>query len=879
MSLFYLASSCTYTTDFTPCLNNKRNSLLTPKNCSSTSPILITDLDCTFACDKGTYLTIDPTTKFQKCLKCEAGSYSIGGGLYIDSWDLQKNQIFSYCWVLLPTGWKFNHKCTSWHSSQDEYLISGKSSSNNWYETDMIFFPNIVKQGSLHITYRKETLVQPKDDPGEFMIFVDGVLKFIDLSKEKLNWYTITIPLSIGPHEIEFIFNSFVTDKVNEIQIKEIQIRGTFASLSCDICAKGSSSIGSDSCIECGIGSYLQNNTCILCPEGTSSLEGSIGVESCMKLKKCGSEDYHFSYSDCIDNKRMKIFEWNFPLMCNNEGVVLPNPESADCASCPEGMIVGEKGKCEHCKNGYFLVDGGKECIECSSGRFAPKLSFYKDWDEIPKGFKTLCTTGGQYECDYSWEPRTTHIMSSPFYQVDWAVHVQKNANITQNNAYIMFRFELVGNVQLLITIDGVLISTFTNKDSQDQKILLEKGERQIKWTCKHSKSTDEKCLIFEILINGSDEGGAINCIECDNGYYSQGQQDECFACGLGFTHNPDKSSCIQCENNTYSDEPGLCKMCQEPTISDDSHKYCKLPSEFQISDKQFSLQKLIGKNGKSDYCSQPSMELSCHQSFFGPVQSQDEFFYISVGQPSIPELPTFPSASKDFSYIFGVLNKNDLTLEEQQMFKPNNSCSFDYTRIIVNLGSTIKNFEISENGFKLVYTGGDLCTENEAFEAEVEFYCEKSEVEGWPIFVNRTGCKFYFVWPTIHGCSICNEGQVVYKKGSCEDGHRTVHILPNSSCVFEDFSYIKVKKEKCKSGPFYTETIFMVGCVFGVLLLILLAILCYFTIRTKIRYTRLDTFEDSASIGSEDASPRTPDALMKKLKGRFPSFAHDGLK
>lgn len=880
LSLFHLVSSCTYTAEFTPCSNSKRLSLLTPTNCSSTFPVLIPDLDCAFTCDKGTFLTIDPSSKSQKCLKCEAGSFSIGGGLYIDSWNLNKHKIFSYCWVLLPTGWKFDDKCTSWHSFHDEYLISGKSSSNNWYETDMIFFPNIVKQGSLHITYRKETLVLPKDDPGEFMIFIDGVLKYIDLSKEKLNWYTITIPLEIGPHEIEFIFNSFVTDKVNEIQIKEIQIRGTqFASLSCDTCPKGSSSPGSDSCIQCGIGSYLQNNTCILCPEGTSSLEGSIGIESCQKLKKCGPEDYHFGFSDCTESKRMKIFEWNFPLMCNNEGVTLPDSESVDCGSCPEGMIAGNNGKCEHCQNGYFVDNEVTGCIECTQGRFAPKLSFYKDWDEVPKGFKTLCTTGGQYECDYSWEARSTHIVSSPFYQADWAVHIQKKANITQNNAWVRFRYELIGNVQLLISIDGELVSTFTNTDSPDQTILLQKGEKQIKWTCKHSKDTNEKCLIYEILLNGSDEGGAINCIECENGYYSKGKQDECIACDSGFTNNTDKSSCTQCVNNTYSDEPGLCKLCIEPTIPDSTHKFCIMPSEFQISEKQFSLQKLIGINGKADYCSEPNMELSCHQSFFGPVQSQDDFFYISVGQPSIPELPTFPSASKNFSYIFGVLKKTDLTLEEQQIYKPNNSCSFDYTRIIVNLGSSIKNFELSEIGFKLAYAGGDLCTENEKFGAEVEFYCEKSEVEGWPIFVNRTGCKFYFVWPTIHACSICGENQVVYKKGSCEDGDRTVHIVSNDSCVFEDFSYVKVKKEGCKSGPFYTGSIFIVGCVLGVLMLMIFGILCYFTLKTKIRYQRLDTLEDSASIASEDASPRTPDQLMKKLKGRFPSFAHHGMK
>ena len=886
-SLFSIASSCTYITEFTSCSNGKRLGLLTPQNCSTTTPTLITDLDCTFKCEKGTYLTIDPSTKSQKCLKCEANSYSIGGGLYIDSWNLHKHQIFSYCWVLLPTGWKFDHKCTSWHSFQDEYLISGKSSSNYWYETDMVFFPYIVKEGSLHITYRKETLVQPKDDPGEFMIFIDGELKYIDLSKEKLSWYTITIPLEIGPHEIEFIFSSFVNEKVNEIQVKEIQIRGTqFASLSCDTCPKGSSSPGSDSCIQCGIGSYLHNNTCLLCPEGTSSLEGSTGVESCKKLKKCGSADYHFTFSDCSENKRMKIFEWNFPLMCSSEGAVLPESESVDCAGCPEGMVDGNKknnkeqnGKCEHCQTGYFVVDKEKGCIECPSGRFAPKLSFYKDWEEVPKGFKTLCTTGSQYECDYSWEARTTHLVSSPFYQADWAVHIQKNVNITQNNAYIRFRYELIGNVQLLLSIDGVLLSTFTYKDTRDQMVLLEKGERQVKWTCKHSKDTDEKCLIFEVLINGCDEGGAINCIECENGFFSKGSQDECLPCPKGFTNSADKASCIECVNNTYSDNPGFCKTCIEPTIANLNHQYCALPPDIQVSARRFDLKKLIVSNGTSFYCSKPNMELSCHQSFFGPVQNQDDFFYISVGHPSVPELPTFPSVSKDFSYVFGVLKKSDLTLEEQQIYKPNNSCSFDYTRIIVNLGSSIKDFELKGNGFKLGYGEGDLCTESERFEAEVEFYCEKSEIEGWPIFVNRTGCKFYFVWPTVHACSICEEGQVVYKKGSCEDGQRTVHIVSNSSCVFEDFSYVRVKREKCKSGPFYTGSMFIVGCVLGVLMLLILGILCYFTVSTKIRYSRLDTLEDSASIMSEDASPRTPDDLMKKIKGRFPSIGQHVMK
>lgn len=877
MNLFFsflsLASSCEFRSEFSECVESKRQVLVESKACPFPQTLVVPDLDCTFACPAGSYLAIDPEFKSQKCLECEPGSYSIGGGIQISSWNLEQHPIVSYCWVLEASGWEYDKKCTGWHSSEDEYLVTGKSYSNSWYETAMIFYPFIVKSGTLKVTYRKEANVAIGQDPGEFMIFVDDVLKHVDVSSHKLNWLDIEIFLPVGAHEVEFVFSSYVTDHVSEIQIKEVQIRGTeFASLRCEVCERGSNERGSDSCKVCGVGSYLNGNKCEVCPLGTSALEGSVGDESCVRLQPCTVKDFHFTFSDCQEGVKNKIFEWNFPLMCDNEGQFLPASETIDCTTCPQGQVY-QNFTCKYCPAGLYPASSSS-CQACPAGTYAEKHSYYVNWDKIPHDLLTGCSSGRDLDCGYSWEPRGTFIATSPFMKEGWTADLQKLCKVIQENGLVVFSAKTEKMARLKVFVDGHLRVSVGGEENREFSLQVGIGSHFLKWSCEHLANHNNTCILNSIKITGSEDGGASTCKACSSGSFSLPSSEKCTPCPAGSTSTLDNSACVACTGQSYSTSGGQCSACVAPSIPDTSHQYCYIPGTFNLSSQTFLISKLSGTSNQSSYCEEAKLELSCYQTFYGPVLSSNESFYVSAGKPSVPDFPSFASISQNFSYIFGILDKNKQNINPDfSIFNKNQTCEFDYSKIIVNLGSAIKKFEASASGFSVLFENGDFCSESERFEAQIDFQCDKLELEGWPIFVSQTGCRFLFMWPTVHACPVCESGEISFKASACEDDRRTVHKVPGRFCVFDEDVDFVTTVEKCKSGSFYTSAMFITSAVIAVLMVVMVGLMCYLTFRTKFRYQKLDQLSDTAVLQSEDASPRTPETIIKAIHQRFPSF------
>ena len=111
-------------------------------------------------------------------------------------------------------------------------------------------------------------------------------------------------------HQIEIVFDKYVVSQVSEAQIKEIQIRGTsFSDKKCENCLNGYSSKGSDVCMICEIGSYLDTQNCIKCPNGFLSQPGSHSVTDCFKPEPCTENDYHYYFSDCSSGFMNVVYE------------------------------------------------------------------------------------------------------------------------------------------------------------------------------------------------------------------------------------------------------------------------------------------------------------------------------------------------------------------------------------------------------------------------------------------------------------------------------------------------------------------------------------------------------------------------------------------
>lgn len=876
-TLLSLSSACQYTIDFTPCINNTKGALIIPQNCTSTSPIFLPSSPCNLQCNAGSKISYSEFSNSLKCSLCEPGTFSLGGGLVIDSWNLHKARVLTYCWILDNSGWVLGNQCTPWHIIDGEYLVTGSPFGNQWYDTLAVLYEQIVKPGVLRIVYRKESKVEFGTNNGEFIIFINGDLKYVDLSSENFKWNTVLIQLYPGPQEIEFVFSGYITDLVNKVQIKEIEIRGTeYASTYCETCAKGFSSQGADHCTICEIGTYLYDEKCLLCPEGTSSEEGSAGVKSCKKLEKCGENDYHFIFSDCVEGFKTKIFEWNFPLWCSIGNQTLPRNEKVACGNCPSSMFFNGT-RCIYCAEGFFTeIDGMNTCLQCPSGMYAPMVRVYKDFSDVPKDFLVKCGTKDLNECSYSWEPRGTYLSSSPIYGQGWIASLEKFLKIFHKSAFIQYEFQLIGqNTVFNATLNGKLIKSLVGEFKGSQKFYLPKGNYSIVFSCIHSSSKNEQCIIFNLTVSGGDEGGAKDCLPCSVGYISNGLQSLCEPCDSGFSSNLYQNKCEPCSNLTFSDTPGPCLQCTAPMIPNSNHTYCILPNNLTLNNKTFMVSDLSGNETETSlYCKELRLQYDCLKTFFGPVQYNENYFYLSIGNPSIPDLPTFMSIVDVYSYGFAILDKKSFNLQDV-FFYTQDLCFFDYSKLIVSLGSRVNSIVETETGFNLTYADGSECNEYEKFSAEIQFLCRKDELEGWPVYLGADKCRFKFLWPTVHACSKCQEWEVEYKEGPCEDEKRTIHVFAGANCVFDEYLSIKSYEEKCNSTRNYYKTMIIVSGIIGLCMVLLIFVMCVLTVRTKFKYERMNLLERNGSMSGE-LSPGTPSPSpgnLKHIAREFPDF------
>ena len=868
--------------EFTPCVNNTKGALVLPYNCTSSSPIFLTGTRCDHQCNPGSKVSYSEYSKSLKCSLCEPGTFSIGGGVVIDSWNLQKARVLTYCWILDSSGWVFGNQCTPWHTIDGEYLVTGSPFGSQWYDTLAVLYEEIVKPGMLRIVYRKESKVDFGTNNGEFIIFINGNLKYVDLSTGNYKWNTILIQLFPGPQEIELVFSGYITDLANKVQIKEIEIRGTqYASTNCETCAKGYSYQGADHCTVCEIGTYLHEDNCLLCPEGTSSEEGSVDVRSCKKLEACKEKDFHFIYSDCVEGFRSKIFEWNFPLWCSVGNQTLPSSEKVPCGSCPRSMFFNET-RCEYCAEGFFTeIDGMSSCLQCPPGRYAPMVRVYQDFSEMPKDFLVKCTTKDLNECPYAWEPRGTYLSSSPVYGQGWVASLEKLLKIYHRSAYIQYEVQLVGHsIVFNVTLNGKVVKSLAGEFKGTQNIFLPKGNYSLVFNCIHSSGKSEQCTIESISVSGGDEGGAKDCLPCSVGHISTGIQSLCDPCDPGSTSNPYQNKCEPCSNNTFSDGPGPCVQCTAPMTPNSNHTFCVLPRNLTLNNRTFMVSELSGNETVTSlYCKELRLQFDCLKSFFGPVQYKENYFYLSIGNPSIPNLPTFMSVVDVYSFGFAVLDKKSFGLQDV-FVDTQDPCFFDYSKLIVSLGSRVSSIVGTDNGFNMTYVNGSDCSGSEKFSAQIQFLCRKDELEGWPVYLGADKCRFEFLWPTVHACSKCQEGEVEYKEGSCEDGQRTVTVFAGSNCVFDDYLSVRSFKEKCSSERKYYRTMVVVSGVIGLCMVLLVFVMCVLSVRTRFQYERMRLLGNNASMSGE-LSPGTPSPspgnIKRNVPREFPDFRRIG--
>ena len=140
-------------------------------------------------------------------------------------------------------------------------------------------------------------------------------------------------------------------------------------------CIAGTAEQSDGSCkkVECLSGYYLDNSTCMACPEGSYSEAGSIGIDSC---EYC-PEGYTLGLGNCEKEEHPEGFEYSNAVDSNNMPIYLGN---RICGKCEEKKCTEPYGKIDSCSddtkalfyNGEYA--GNTACgaciqIKCAEGK------------------------------------------------------------------------------------------------------------------------------------------------------------------------------------------------------------------------------------------------------------------------------------------------------------------------------------------------------------------------------------------------------------------------------------------------------------------------------------------------------------------------------
>ncbi|CAG9334879.1 unnamed protein product [Blepharisma stoltei] len=868
---------------FTDCEeDNTRTAIFYPNGkCNSTEeiPKPITNISCAVNCPAGTFLDVNLTSYAPICATCPANTYSIGGGERFSGdekdWIDYYLSFSTYCWTMGYYNWELNSNCSPWSSLDGNKISSGSANEDTWFESSLVYHAFLVKNGTVKFTYRKDISMHNNSTNGQFHVYIDDNQAYRDNDISQIGWKTVTLDLTPGLHNIAFTYDKYSTNEENQAEIKYFEIRGIQnASHFCSPCPSGFSNPGSDECDVCGMNTYYSTNAsekCSPCPDGFYSLPGSTSWSDCRQRKECTANDYSWKFSSCINGSRSKVYSWNCPMICNNNTLVLPDDENGiPCETCNAGYyhkIMNQdtlETECEPCPTGTSMTETQAEnqCVDCQAGFYAPKVLNFTHWSTIPAEFENHCIPSNSNKCSLSsgWEARGTHISSGDSADFNSNIVLVRRVTITENDAYVSFNFSMKNVIsyetRLLFFIDGILKGSYhqNSEGFYNYSFPLTKGIKSLKWDYRHysvgiSDPKDE-CKIYSIEITGSKEGGAPTCVQCPAGHISVANSDECTPCPAGTTSDDSHISCVECPKGTFSDLPGQsCTACPEYSIVNQNHTACIISDYLILKNGTYYISPLTGIQGmnegnQSHYCNDESMKLYCHDTFYGPVMANEDYFYLSVVNPSNFSLPTY--SNYDFmrkGYAFGIINKSQIPYIENDPTQPSAECVKDYSMAVVNVGSRLTSIQETPTGFVISYGAGSKCKAglNKRFISQINFICDKTESEGWPVFQGQIDCVYAFRWKTIRACKICTSAMMIEKRSYCDNGKRTVQLYESPDCVVANGTSYKSWEEKCSVNEDLIQTWqVIVGLIFLGVLVIVSIVLCLCFCKFKRKYTKL---------------------------------------
>ena len=370
-------------TSYTHCVSKSSSRALTyfyGQLCKGGTPLppAVTDIPCNITCSPGQYLPLGTAM----CRSCEPGTYSVGGGVRILSWEKFPEDMSTKCDFQLEADQ--SEGCTGWILN-GTVVHSGDQRGKRLVDSTLRYEVELVRSGFVSFEYKVDA--ERRWDGLYFT--VDGEVA-MEMTSYEFQFTEMRFPLPAGFHTLEWVYHKDVAYEMGQDRawIQSIQIDGTLDNTAmCSKCPWGHySETGATKCLKCAVNTYSNvagSAHCNPCnPEGAqdSAFKFALpGAKSCKAAPKCTANDMVRSYSECKNSERTQSEAYNQPQICH--GGVHPAPEKqVKCALCDPGMY--RKGKdCEWCPAGKFnpisTHKGVSACKTCPKGSVAKKVKWY----------------------------------------------------------------------------------------------------------------------------------------------------------------------------------------------------------------------------------------------------------------------------------------------------------------------------------------------------------------------------------------------------------------------------------------------------------------------------------------------------------------------
>ncbi|KAG8225691.1 hypothetical protein J437_LFUL001723 [Ladona fulva] len=301
----------------------------TPGTCSDQRPGLATRVDnCShvshseISCEPGSYFNLEELA----CQKCQAGTYSLGGGALFDTWDK------------LPEGFYTQFESfRSSFSSSGRYANDVNCSRYGWEPrgdfiaslggpctATLTYTVHLVKPGNLSYVYQhtdKDVIFDFEAQNEQCQSVGDSKEQRWPSSTKEGEWKKQTIHLKSGQNVLQWKTIGIESHRGKPVLIKSIEISGKYPKIAFEEIFPLFSGIAfASSCTPCRAGTFSQSGSriCTECPKNYYSLKGASsciscdskeyspkGSSKCFKRPLCTKKDFYETRTRCDINNQV----------------------------------------------------------------------------------------------------------------------------------------------------------------------------------------------------------------------------------------------------------------------------------------------------------------------------------------------------------------------------------------------------------------------------------------------------------------------------------------------------------------------------------------------------------------------------------------------